>query len=133
MLFVFAVCIWGFAFKREVFQNPSGDKRVCLIPIKWFVLIPLFSPMLYLIGLFFSFSYEEMKRLLQLDIFCYPLYGLLLFGHRSGCFDSFGFVLDGPFLSKPQFQKICSFLFKSRDNFNRLCLSDYGFTSWCLV
>lgn len=69
MLFVFAVCIWGFAFKREVFQRYIGEKRVCLIPIKWFVLIPLFPPMLYLTGLFFSFSYEEMKRLLQLGYF----------------------------------------------------------------
>lgn len=69
MIFVFAVCIWGFAFKREVFQKQVGEKRLYLIPTKWFICIPFLSPALYLIGLFFSFSYNEMKKLFELGSF----------------------------------------------------------------
>lgn len=69
MLFVFAVCIWGFAFKRGVFQKNVGERKIYLIPDKWFILVPFFPPVLYLMGLLFSFSYEEMKKLFQLGFF----------------------------------------------------------------
>ena len=69
MVFVFAVCLWGFAFKQKFFQKNKDRQLIHLLPAKQFVLIPLIPVALYLMGLILSFSYEGLRKLFDIGGF----------------------------------------------------------------
>ena len=69
MVFVFAVCLWGFAFKQKSFQKNKDPQFLHLLPARKFICIPLTPVILYLTGLVLSFSYEGVKKLFYLGFF----------------------------------------------------------------
>ena len=69
MVFVFAICLWGFAFKQKLFQKNKDRQLIHLLPAKQFALIPLIPVALYLMGLILSFSYEGMRKLFDIGGF----------------------------------------------------------------
>lgn len=80
MVFIFSICLWGFAFKQGFFQKNRKDSPLLyLLPSKQFILIPLLPPLLCLAGLVLNFNYAGIEKLFRLGFFLFTALGSSLF------------------------------------------------------